>query len=296
MLAQRKSYLSLMAGLLVAGICAGISPSASAQSVPAAEAAAQLLLPTDATIVESRLLNPNQAEILVEVRGQISPIVMEQVRPGQWQQDLQATLTRTAEDLQTTAASQPVAQSVPAIGQTGETLLEAARGSSQLIPPIDIDEATDAALQRAGRNNPFEPLNVVVQDLEIATFNQDLPVIPDVPTIDTPILPLNFEDEPVEELPVIPQPTFTQPTPTPDPAAFAKTVELAGVIQIDNESFAIVSAPGDETTVVQTGESYQSANVDIISTPDKEVVLSEGGLQVTKSVDASVVVETGTAQ
>ncbi len=292
MLAQRQAYSSLIAGLLLASTWLGSSGLAQSQRVPEAETAAQILVPAGATVINSRRLGSNQAEVLVEIKGQISPIVMEQVRPGQWQQDLRATLTQTAQDLQSTASQPLVAESVPAIGQTSESVLESARGASRLIPPVDIEAETQRAIQNAGRLDPFQPLNEV-EVVEVSTldpFEIPAPTILVPPPLQETILP-PIPEIPVNAPPLPPPPAL--PTPTPDPAAFSKTVELTGIIQIDNESFAIVSAPGSNSTVVQTGGTYQSANVDTISSPNQAVVLSEGGQQVVKSIDASVVVEGG---
>jgi hypothetical protein len=79
-------------------------------------------------------------------------------------------------------------------------------------------------------------------------------------------------------------------TPTPDPAAFARSVQVSGVIQIGRESFALISAPGTLPAVVQAGQNYQTAQVAKVSVPERQVVLSEGGETVVKTMQNTTVI------
>jgi hypothetical protein len=78
----------------------------------------------------------------------------------------------------------------------------------------------------------------------------------------------------------------------PDPAAFAKNVQLTGIIQIDQDSYALMSAKGVLPTVVQAGQNYESAAVAKISSPRKEVILQEAGQTIVKPIDASISIST----
>ncbi len=293
-LAQHQSLYPVALGLLMAGSAFLMSPTVglaqSSSAVPAAEAAARILLPRDAKIVGSRRLGPNQAEVLVDVQGQVSPLIMAESQPGQWQQDLQATLNRTASELQASLQTAELTTApVPAIGQAeGETLIESTRGASVLIEPISKEEATERALSRSGRQNPFEPLNQVIEAAPISNNPPTLPPpIPIAPPVSNPISADAIAPTPAVAQIATPEPIIVEVTPTPDPAAFAKTVEVSGVIQIDNESYALVSAQGNLPAVVQSGENYSTATIQSVAARGPEVILVEGGEQVIKTVETA---------
>ncbi|MDX2271216.1 MAG: hypothetical protein NW237_04615 [Cyanobacteriota bacterium] len=244
--------------------------------VPAAEASVQILLPEGATIIGSRLLAADQAEVLVESQGRVSPIIMKRVG-NQWQQDMEQTLARSASDMKSLAQANQTLAAAPAFGQTapepavGETLLESTQSVSDiLIAPADIETETERAERAAGRSDPFAPLNEIVEPVP----TDALPPLPSIPVPDnvvgSDILPGEL------------------PEPTPDPAAFAKTVQVSGVIQIDGDAYALVSAGGAIPAVVQPGQKYESADVTGVSARRKEVILSEGGQRIVLPVVGGV--------
>lgn len=282
-LLARNGFLPCMiAGIVLAG---GVTLSGRAQDqrVTAAEAAAERLLPPEATIVGSQALAPSTAEVLAEFRGQLIRVQMQQTGSNGWQPDMSATLIQGAEDLQQLLAQEgPVAS----FGQApAESLLDSTSASTTLIPPVNIEEATRRALDRAGRENPFQPLDVFVPPPaptgQFPGGQTSLPPIAAPPPVELPRLP----DPESASIP----PTLA--TPTPDPAAFARTVAVTGIINIDGESFAFLNASGQDPAVVGTGDTYQSAQVTQISPQDREVVLSEGGQFVSKEISASVLTE-----
>lgn len=156
------------------------------------------------------------------------------------------------------------------------SLLQATQAASSLIPPVDREQETQRALSGAGRVDPFVPQNVRAPEPQIV-----LPPLPPPPVLPPPG---DGNGAPVAVATPI-------PTPTPDPAAFARSVQVSGMIQIGGESFALVSGPGVIPSVVQAGQNYQTAKVAGVSVPERRVVLSEGGETVVKQMeDTSVIV------
>jgi hypothetical protein len=262
----------MVTACLLGGVSLLVAPQfVSAQArVPAAEAAVELLLPEGATVQGSRRLNTTQAEVLVEIRGEISPIVMAEIAPGRWQQDMQATLNRGAEEMQRLAQSSQLPGG-PAFGQTaGESLLQTSTSATTLIEPSDPEAETQRALGQSGRSNPFVPLD---------RFEEPVDIADPIPVPDLPPLP------PIEDLDLpSPDTTAALDQPQEDPARFARSVEVSGIVSIDGESYALVSAAGTVPSVVQPGQDFETASVNAISAREKEVVLMEGGEVVTKSV------------
>ncbi|MFS8797950.1 hypothetical protein NW824_00820, partial [Synechococcus sp. R60.3] len=156
------------------------------------------------------------------------------------------------------------------------SLLQATQAASSLIPPVDREQETQRALSGAGRVDPFVPQNIRAPEPQIV-----LPPLPPPPVLPPPG---DGNGAPVAVATPI-------PTPTPDPAAFARSVQVSGMIQIGGESFALVSGPGVIPAVVQAGQNYQTAKVAGVSVPERRVVLSEGGETVVKQMeDTSVIV------
>ncbi len=248
-------------------------------AVPAAETAISSLLPAGAEIVGSRFVDPNTAEVLIRTRGEVSTVVMRQSAAGVWQQDMQATLSRGAAEMQAMAEAQAGQLSIPAFGQAApESLLESTQSASTLLEPLDPEQETQRALSGAGRNNPFQPLNAA----PVAVEPPPPPPLPEPPPApELPALPdLDLAPTPppvVQETP--------PPTPTPDPAAFAKTVQVSGVISIGQDDFALVSSSGSIPAVVQPGEAYETATVEQISVNDGQVIITEGGERLVKPID-----------
>jgi hypothetical protein len=279
----------LVAGLLLAGGVAFLAPRwfpalANEQAVPEAELALRPLLPPGSRILSSRRLSDTEAEIWVESRGGTSPVIMRLNAAGTWEQDMSATLARGASQMQALARQQTV--NLPAsFGQTAPdqpppppvpSLLQVAQAASSLIPPVDREQETQRALSGAGRVDPFVPQNVRAPEPQIV-----LPPLPPPPVLPPPG---DGNGAPVAVATPI-------PTPTPDPAAFARSVQVSGMIQIGGESFALVSGPGVIPAVVQAGQNYQTAKVAGVSVPERRVVLSEGGETVVKQMeDTSVIV------
>ncbi len=142
-----------------------------------------------------------------------------------------------------------------------ESLLDDSRFIDGLIPPLDPLAERARVASSTGRSDPFQPLNIrPVQPPEV-------PTVPDLPTL--PSLPDISDSTP----PMPPRP----PEPTPDPAEFAKTVQVAGVIQIGGDTFAVLSSESALSEVVGVGGRYESAFVSGISVPDGQVLLEEGG-------------------
>lgn len=279
-----RQLLSLGILLVSAGGLLCLSPRLSSalaneQAVPEAELALQPLLPPGSRILRSRRLSDTEAEIWVESRGGSSPVIMRLNASGRWEQDMNATLARGASQMQALARQQTA--SLPeGFGQTAPdqpppvpSLLQATQAASSLIPPADREQETQRALSGAGRADPFVPQNVRAPE----------------PTLDLPPLPPPPElPPPVGEVPVAVATPI--PTPTPDPAAFARSVQVSGMIQIGGESFALVSGPGVIPSVVQAGQNYQTARVAGVSVPERRVVLSEGGETVVKTMQDTTVI------
>lgn len=143
-----------------------------------------------------------------------------------------------------------------------ESLLDDSRFIDGLIPPLNPAAERARVASSTGRSDPFQPLNIrPVQPPEP-------PTVPDLPTL--PTLP-NISDN---------TPPFTPPSPpepTPDPAEFAKTVQVAGVIQIGGDTFAVLSSESALSEVVGVGSRYESAFVSSISVTEGQVLLEEGG-------------------
>lgn len=280
----------LAIGLLAAGgilFLASHLPRALAneQAVPEAELAIQPLLPQGARVIGSRRLSDQEAEIWVESRGGASPVIMRLNASGAWEQDMSATLARAASQMQTLAQQQTQQQTVnlPAgFGQTAPdqpppvpSLLQTTQAASSLIPPVDREQETQRALSGAGRLDPFVPQNIRTPEPEIA-----LPPLPPLPVLPPPG---NGNGAPV----AVATPVST---PTPDPAAFARSVQVSGIVQIGSESFALVSSPGTVPSVVQAGQNYQTANVAKVSVRERRVVLTEGGENVVKTMENTTVI------
>lgn len=284
--ARPLSYL-LVASLLSAGGVAFLAPRwfsalANEQAVPEAERALQPLLPSGSRVISSRRLSATEAEIWVESQGGTSPVIMRLNASGTWEQDMSATLARGASQMQALARQQTV--NLPSgFGQTAPdqpppppvpSLLQVTQAASSLIPPVDREQETQRALSGAGRLDPFVPQNIRAPQIV-------LPPLPPPPVLPPPG---SGNGAPVAVATPI-------PTPTPDPAAFARSVQVSGMIQIGGESFALVSGPGVIPSVVQAGQNYQTAKVAGVSVPERRVVLSEGGETVVKQMeDTSVIV------
>ncbi|NJL98720.1 MAG: hypothetical protein HC924_07855 [Synechococcaceae cyanobacterium SM2_3_2] len=283
----RSLLLSLVAGVALAGGLLS-SPMAEAQSVPAAENAAQVLLPQGSRIVGSMLISPNRAQIQVERAGQVNWVVMDLAPNGQWQQNLQATMELAATELQAQASLDPL----PGFGQTATdedsrpgSLLDSTRQAINLLPAADPEQETQRALSVSGRADPFAPVDApALSAIELPPL--DPGAFPPLPPTPFPLPPLGVPPVPGSNLqPPVPTPLPPPATPTPDPAQFARSVQVTGLIQIDNESFALVTAPDSSSTVVQTGSRFESAEVSSTSVVNREVILQEGGETVIKSVD-----------
>ncbi|WP_017325614.1 hypothetical protein [Synechococcus sp. PCC 7336] len=145
-----------------------------------------------------------------------------------------------------------------AVAQTpsgSSSLLESTRAASDLIPPLDVEIETDRALSSAGREDPFVPLNTP------STSTSDLPFeLPPLPPID------DVAAEPA------------------DPAAFSRGIRVKGLIQIGNDTFAVLEADGVVSEVVRAGDRFESARVASISVNSRQVVFEEGGETIVASV------------
>ncbi|MEN9221165.1 MAG: hypothetical protein Q6M04_01870 [Thermostichus sp. BF3_bins_97] len=286
---RQLSYL--VVGLLSAGGILFLAPRlplalANERAVPEAELAIQPLLPQGSRVISSRRLSEREAEIWVESRGGASPVIMRLSAAGTWEQDMSATLARGASQMQALAQQQAV--NLPAgFGQTAPdqpapppvpSLLQTTQAASSLIPPVDREQETQRALSGAGRVDPFVPQNIRTPEPEIA-----LPPLPPPPVLPPPVDGGNGGGAPVAVATPI-------PTPTPDPAAFARSVQVSGIVQIGGESFALISGPGPVPSVVQAGQDYQTANVAGVSTRERRVVLSEGGETVVKTMEDTTVI------
>jgi hypothetical protein len=258
---------------------------AEAQSVPEAENAAQVLLPQGSRILGSMLLSPDRAQIQVERAGQVNLVVMDRAPNGQWQQNLQATMELAATELQAQASLDPL----PGFGQTATdrsgSLLDSTRQAVNLLPAADPEQETQRALSVSGRVDPFAPVDApALSVIELPPL--DPVAFPPLPPTPFPLPPLGVPTVPGSALqPPVPTPLPRPATPTPDPAQFARSVQVTGLIQIDNESFALVTSPGSSSTVVQTGSRFESAEVSSTSVVNREVILQEAGETVIKSVD-----------
>ncbi|MGQ9837094.1 MAG: hypothetical protein ACUVRV_03795 [Cyanobacteriota bacterium] len=274
------SYLAI--GLLSAGGMLFLAPRlplalANERAVPEAELAIQPLLPQGSRVISSRRLSDREAEIWVESRSGASPVIMRLNASGVWEQDMSATLARAAIEMQTLAGQQiqqhqqqrvdlpsSFGQTAPDQPAPVPSLLETTQAVSGLIPPVNREQETQRALSGAGRVDPFVPQNIRTAEPEIA-----LPPLP--------------------PLPVLP-PSAPVPSPTPDPAAFARSVRVSGIVQIGSESFALISSPGIVPSVVQAGQNYQTASIVGVSARERRVVLTEGGENVVKTIEETTVI------
>ena len=137
------------------------------------------------------------------------------------------------------------------------SLLDTTRAASVLIPPLDFEEETERALRNAGRADPFVSL---------------LPTEEPAP-VDLPPLPIDLEPSEAEEVVEV------------DPAEFARSVVVTGIMQIGSDVFALVESAESIPEMVQLGDRYETATVASISMTSKQVILEEGGQQVTIMVD-----------
>lgn len=280
----RSGVLGLFSGLaLTGGLLSG--SMAGAQSVPAAEQAAQTLLPTGSRIVGSKLISPDRAQVQIERAGQLNWVVMDRTADGQWQQNLQATMELAASELQ--AQTFPTSP-VTGFGQTSSDaprLLDSTRQAVNLLPAADPEQETQRALSRAGRADPFAPVDPVDTTSPLLALPEtSLGNLPPLPPTPFPLPPLEVPTSTAAVPPPTPLPLPPVAGPTPDPAEFARSVRVTGLIQIDNESFALVNAPGSGSTVVQTGARFESAEIRNVSSASQEVTLQEGGETVIKTV------------
>ncbi|MEN9219397.1 MAG: hypothetical protein Q6J68_07280 [Thermostichales cyanobacterium SZTDM-1c_bins_54] len=138
----------------------------------------------------------------------------------------------------------------------------------QLIDPLDPARERARAEAQAGRSDPFQPL-----DLSVAT---PTPLPPPPPALTVTTLD-------GQELPLI-EPA----TPTPDPARFARSVMVSGVMNVDGDIVALVTADQAVPGVVRRGDRYRTARVLAISLERQEVLLEEGGITVARRVNEPV--------
>ncbi len=138
-----------------------------------------------------------------------------------------------------------------------QSLFEVTDTVSGLLEPLDLATETERALRGAGRTDPFRPVNQAVP----AT-------VPDPFLTTEPATVSSFP-----ELPPI------------DPAEFARTIRVTGIVQVGNETFALVESPNALADVIQEGGMYESVKVASISVHTGEVVLQEGGQTVVAIVE-----------
>ncbi|MGK7912417.1 MAG: hypothetical protein AB4050_13205 [Synechococcus sp.] len=134
-----------------------------------------------------------------------------------------------------------------------QSLFEVTDTVSGLLEPLDLATETERALQGAGRSDPFRPVNQAA-----------------------PSVIIDFETEPTATLPDL---------PSVDPAEFARSVRITGIVQVGNETFALVESPNSVADVIQEGGMYESVKVATISVQTGEVVLQEGGETVVALVE-----------
>jgi len=77
-------------------------------------------------------------------------------------------------------------------------------------------------------------------------------------------------------------------TPTPDPARFARTVLVTGVMNVDGDIFALLASDQAVPGVVRRGDRSQTARVVSISLERQEVILEEGGITLSRRVDEPI--------
>lgn len=170
---------------------------------------------------------------------------------------------------------------------SAQTLLESSRFAAGLIRPLDSRSETTRALGRAGRVDPFAPLNVTTPpDESVANqSNSRQPVVRQLPTrpgtrVVPPTTPGTTPPGQVAVQPSEP----VDPEVFIDPAEFARGVQVSGVITIGSESYALLSADNTLRDVVQTGEFYETAKVTNVSQFGRSVSLTEGGESVVANV------------
>ncbi|MEM9153776.1 MAG: hypothetical protein AAGB13_01895 [Cyanobacteria bacterium P01_F01_bin.33] len=166
---------------------------------------------------------------------------------------------------------------------SAQTLLESSRFAAGLIRPLDNRAETNRALGRAGRADPFVPLNITTPpDTSVAEGATVPPVVRPVTagtsrrpvaTSTTPVTPANGNSSSSDTSGQV----AVEPEIFIDPAEFAKRVQVSGVVTIGNESYALLSAENTLRDVVQTGDFYETAEVASVSQFGRSVSLSEGG-------------------
>ncbi|MEL7082987.1 MAG: hypothetical protein AAGM36_00680 [Cyanobacteria bacterium J06597_1] len=139
-----------------------------------------------------------------------------------------------------------------------QSLFEVTDTVSGLLEPLDLATETERALQGAGRSDPFRPVNQ----------SAPAPISDPFATTTEPATISNLPD-----LPAI------------DPAEFARSVRVTGIVQVGNETFALVESPNSIADVIQEGGMYESVKVASISVNTGEVVLQEGGETVVAIVE-----------
>lgn len=178
----------------------------------------------------------------------------------------------TPESTNLTDLLRPTANSA----DVAESLLDASRFIDGLIPPLDPAVERARVASTSGRNDPFQVMSIrppVARDPDpIPPLPPAIPQVRDNPPINSGSTTPVTSNPPVS-VPVPPRP----PEPTPDPAEFAKSVQVDGVIQIGNDTFALLSSTTTVSEVVSVGGRYESAFVSGISLADGQVLLEEGG-------------------
>ena len=208
------------------------------------------------------------------------------------------------------AAAQPAI--APSADGTPETATEAAvEPVSGRVPNDLISNVT--TLQRLpqvnpGRSNPFAAIATgpariqalppapllasvapAVEGMALSPFPQGVPAVPTL----LPAPPTVVGTTPVSTAPA---PAFA-PAATPAsapavPQTLASQVRISGIVQIGNQFQVLVELPNEDySRSVSVGETIMGgvrlARIDVAPNREPQVVLVEGGVETTKTVDSS---------
>ena len=141
-------------------------------------------------------------------------------------------------------------------GDSEPSLFEVTNTVSGLLEPLDLVTETERALSGAGRTDPFKPANQTTS----------LPALP--------ALPNSSEGQ-------VPLPTL----PDTDPAEFARSVRVTGIVRVGTENFVLLESPNTVADAIPEGGFYETVQVASISVNSGEVVLQEGGQTVVRFVE-----------
>lgn len=156
-----------------------------------------------------------------------------------------------------------------------------------LIQPTNPDKR--ATQVEKGRKDPFASINVPAAPIVPTTPKNPKPV-PKVPNLPVPPQPVAVREVPPSPPVTIPQESFEPDLPPPQEPDLAQAITVSGVVQIGNETLAIVQVPNEGTSrYVREGQLLSNGQVlvkriEVNQGPSPIVVLEQYGVEVAKAV------------